>query len=116
MKKIEDVKFARTVAADIELAKLCPDEDINKLGSLLREKNTIKKINNIMKVIVILSEAYENKMHFENPEYIPDPITMEQLTYTTDDDVLKLSNQAFAQFYDDGKSEVQAESKKEKAE
>lgn len=116
MKPIEEIRFARTVQADIELAKLCPDNNLGKLKQVVTGKDTITNLQNIMKVIVILSEAYENKKHFENPEYQPDPVTMEQLYFYTEDDVLKLSNQAFADFAADGETSVEAEAKKENAE
>ena len=41
---------------------------------------------------------------------------MEQLYFYTEDDVLKLSNQAFADFAADGETSVEAEAKKENAE
>ena len=116
MKPIEEIRFARTVQADIELAKLCPDNNLGKLKQVVTGKDTITNLQNIMKVIVILSEAYENKKHFEDPEYKPNPVTLEQLYYYTEDDVLKLSNQAFADFSADGETSVEAEAKKESAE
>ena len=61
MKPIEEIRFARTVQADIELAKLCPDNNLSKLKQVVTGKDTITNLQNIMKVIVILSEAYENK-------------------------------------------------------
>ena len=112
MKSIEEIKFARTVAADIELAKLCPGNNIANLQKLIMGPDTPTVMKNIMKVIVILSESYENKRHFQEPDYEPNPVTIEELMYYTEDDLLKLSNIAFSSFEEDGKVSVEAESKK----
>lgn len=112
MKNINDIKFARTVAADIELAKLCPDNNISNLKKIVTGPDTPTAMQNIMKVIVILSESYENKQHFLDPDYVPSPVTYEELQYYTEDDLMQLSNIAFVSFQEDGKTSVEAESKK----
>ena len=112
MKPIEEIKFARTVAADIELAKLCPNNNISLLNKLIIGPDTPTVMQNIMKIIVILSEAYENKRHFQDPDYEPDPVTIEELMYYTEDDLMMLSNIALASFQEEGKTFVEAEPKK----
>ena len=112
MKPIEEIKFARTVAADIELAKLCPNNNIALLNKLIIGPDTPTVMQNIMKIIVILSEAYENKRHFQDPDYEPDPVTIDELLYYTEDDLMMLSNIALASFQEEGKTSVEAEPKK----
>ena len=112
MKPIEEIKFARTVAADIELAKLCPGNNIANIKKLIVGPDTPTVMQNIMKVIVILSEAYENKRHFQDPDYEPNPVTIEELMYFTEDDLTRLSNEAFVAFNEEGQPTVEAESKK----
>ena len=52
MKPIEEIKFARTVAADIELAKLCPNNNIALLNKLIIGPDTPTVMQNIMKILV----------------------------------------------------------------
>ena len=116
MRQIEDIKFARTVRADIELAKLCPDNNIKKLRSLVTGEDTIKNIENIMKIIVVLNTAYEEKRHHEDSSYEMNPITIEELEWYTEDDILQLYNQAFIDYDADGKTTIETTPKKEEAE
>lgn len=116
MKKIEDIRFARTVWADIELAKLCPGNNINKLKQVVAGPDTAENLTNTMKVIVILSESYERKKHFEDPSYEMNPVTIEELQFYTEEEVMALSSYAFDDFDKDGKPTIEAVPKKENAE
>ena len=113
---MRDIKFERTVWADRQLTKLCPNNDINKLGDLLTSNDFDAQIIAIEKMIVIMNEAHERKAHFLDNSYQPNPITIEELENMTTEELMELSNLAFADFLEDGKTEVVTEPKKAKAE
>lgn len=53
----KEYKFMLTAGAAVELAKICPDEDIRKYGDLLTD-NVIENIGVVNKLAVILSKGY----------------------------------------------------------
>ena len=116
MRDLKTIKFARTVKADMELAKLCPNNSIKNLKAYVSGGDTPTNLQHIMNVIVVLSQAYEEKKHFEDPSYEMNPITYEELLYYSEEEVLHLSNIAFIDFNEDGKTTIEAEPKKASAE
>ena len=73
-----EVGLAVTVGASIKLARLCPDNDLTKIDSLLKGGLT-DTLENVMKMAVIMSEAYELKQAHILPDYEPNPLTEEEL-------------------------------------
>lgn len=113
---MRELKFERTVWAERELAKLCPNKDISLIESLLNTNDFDAKIGFIMKMIIIMNEAYERKAHFLDKSHEMDVVTEEELEYLNEKELLELSNKAFADFYEDAKTEIETTPKKEKAE
>lgn len=113
---MKDIKFERTVWAERQLAKLCPNNDIKKLGEVLSSDDFCQQIETIEKMIVIMNEAYERKAHYLDNSHEKNVITIEELDNMTENELMELSNLAFASFTEDGKTEIETEPKKEKAE
>ena len=110
------LNFERTVWAERQLAKLCPNNDIKKLDEVLTTDDFDQQIGTIEKMIIIMNEASERKAHFLDNSHEINVVTVDELECLTEDELMTLSNQAFASFLEDGKTEVETELKKEKAE
>ena len=109
-----ELNFARTVWADRQLAKLCPGNNIQRMGEILGTDDFDRQLDAIMKMIIIMNEAYERRAHFEDPTHEINVVSEEYLENLTEEELMKLSNEAFAQFGIDGEVTVEAEpSKKE---
>lgn len=113
---MREIKFERTVWAEKQLANLCPNHDIKRLGEILSDDDFIAQIDAIMDMIIIMNTAYERKAHFLDNTHEINVITKEELEIMTEQDLVELSNVAFADFLEDGKQAIEVEPKKEKAE
>jgi len=113
---MRELNFERTVWAERQLAKMCPNNDIKKLGEVVTTDDFDKQIDAIESMIIIMNEASERKAHFLDNTHEMHVITREELENLTEDELMKLSNLAFASFNEDGKTEIDTESKKENAE
>lgn len=87
-----ELKFKYTILSTKELANLCKDHDIKKLGELLQSDDTVEQFNTACSVIIALSNGYEKAKHFNDPEYTPRPITMEELETLTPDEFSDVLN------------------------
>lgn len=73
-----EVGFAATVGASIKLARLCPGNDLTKIDSLLKG-DMAYTLENVIKMAIIMNEAYEIKKAHREPGYTPKPVTEEEL-------------------------------------
>lgn len=111
-----DYKFERTVWADIQLAKLCPGNDIKKIDQLLTCEDTERQFNSMMDIITIMNEAYIRKAEKINPEEDFKLISREELLDLDEDTFTNLTLTAMGKFEKDGEVSVIAEPKKDEAE
>lgn len=111
-----DYKFERTVWADIQLAKLCPGNDIKRIEELLTCEDTEKQFNSMMDIITIMNEAYIRKAKKIDPEEDFKLISREELLDLDEDTFTKLTLIAMGKFEKDGEVSVIAEPKKDEAE
>lgn len=112
---MREINFERTVWAERQLAKLCPNNNINKLGEVFATEDFDFQIDTIEKMIVIMNEAAERKARFLDNSHEINVITIDELECLTETELMELSNQAFSVFYEDGKTEIETELKKAKA-
>ena len=104
-----EVKFRRSVYADHKIAKISPDHDTNKLGRLLKSGDLVAGLETMIAFVCAMSEAYEKHAKRENPDYIPNPVTEEELLDETSDTLSDLFMAAADVFTGDGKPTVEAE-------
>lgn len=109
---MREINFERTVWAERKLAKLCPNNDIKRIGELLTSDDFDQQMEAIENMVCIMSEAYERKRHFLDNSYQMDPVTKEYLENLTETELMELGNRAFADFFEDGKTEIETEPKK----
>lgn len=108
--KGKDIGFALTVGASIELAKICPNNDITKIGDLFAD-DYLSNMENIVKFIAIMSKGFRDAEALEGRKV--DLLTEDQVKALRPDELTALMNEAMASFKVDGKGEIDADSKKE---
>lgn len=114
---INEIRFERTVWAERQLAKLCPNNNIQKFQEVLATEDTTKQFDALEDMILILHQAYERKMKFLGKKFEPIELTREILECFNEEDLANLATRAFADFKIDGEVTVDIEpAKKEKAE
>lgn len=88
-----EIKFLRTVKATADMAKLCPDGDINRMGELF-SGNLPTTLETGAKIIHFLNEGYEMNKHFMDRSYQPQIIGVEEILYLDDQTFTELMKSA----------------------
>ena len=87
-----EIKFKRTIWATLAIGALCPDNDIEKLDSVLRE-NFVDGNMAAAQFCCILSEGYERQKAFEasraGKTYEMNPLTMDEIMNLEDFDTFQ---------------------------
>lgn len=112
----KDFKFERTVFADIKLAKICPGNNIKRIGELLTDDDTEKQFNSMMEIILIMNQAFIEKAKILEPGVEYKQITKADLIHLDEETFSKVTLIAMGKFESDGEVSVLAEPKKEEAE
>lgn len=106
-----EIQFLRTVKATADLAKLCPDEDFERIGELFN--GTVPKIIETgAKVIHFLNEGYEMNKHFDDPNYKPDIISVEEILYLDEQTYTELMKEAFNSLNNGAETTIELEESK----
>lgn len=103
--------FLLSVGAEQELARLCPEGELGKLGEALRG-NTESSIYAGKEVICILSRWYEKAQSFSDPGYEPQPLSHELLDLLPVATYREVQAEAMAAFARDRQQTVEAEDAK----
>ncbi len=75
----KEYPVAMTVQAFAEISDLCPGKDISRMDEISRMPAG-EGIVLVAKMAVAMSRAAENKRKYEDPEYTPNPLTLEAIT------------------------------------
>lgn len=101
-----EVNFRLTVGAQIELCKLCPGEDISRLGELVGEDKTVRTLETLAKMAAILSKADADARDYEGESV--KPLTYEEALTLKGEEFQAMEKEAMAAFHADGKPTVEA--------
>lgn len=112
MVDITKLKFARTTWANIQLAKLCPGNDISKLQTLVETNDFEAKMEAIFSIILIMKQSYDRKAKYDDENFKGEPLTRSDLEVMDDDELMTLLNLAFESFANDGKTTIETKAKK----
>lgn len=107
-----EIKFLRTVKTTSDLAILCPDKDISRLGEIF-SNNVADTILNSAKFIQILNEGYEMSKSLNEKDYQPQIISLDELLYLDEDTFSKLQEEALTA-YNGVETTVEIEDSKKK--
>ena len=103
--------FLLTVGASADIAKLCPDGDMSRIGEAL-EGGFDKSMGVIMDMMLIMNKGYEQNKMYETPGYEMDLLTKDELMALPLADLMELQNFALAQFKADSAPEIELEEQK----
>lgn len=111
-----EIGFLNTVKTTAELAKLCPDGDVDRLFELFPtdNKGIPSMLENGAKIIHILNEGYEMNKAFEEPGYEPKILTIEEIMYLKPGEYQELMQSAWSQITAGTDTTVEVESVKKK--
>lgn len=70
--------FFLSTAATLEIAKMCPDEDIKNIGEIMKGSFADISMSGA-KIIVIMNTAYEKDLMYNDPGHKVDPLTVEEV-------------------------------------
>jgi hypothetical protein len=106
---MKNINFARTMWANIQLAKLCPGNDIGRLEEIMNTNVFVKQMDTAINIILILKESYDRRAKYEDKSYEAEPLTRTDLEMLNEEELLDLLNKAFETFGVDGETTVETE-------
>lgn len=107
--------FMLTAGAAADLADMCPDGDISRMGELMADVNG-KSLRDTAKVLAILSAGYEDNRQLMEPGYEPHPLTERMVLAMSMQQIRLLQDEAMGNFGTDAKTTVElADDKKKEA-
>ena len=92
-----EVNFLRTVDATIKIADLCPEADMDNIGKLFDGTYQVSQKTSAA-FMVILSEGFENHKVFEEPDYQPRPLRIEEVLSLPTEEFNELFGEAIQAF------------------
>lgn len=107
-----EVKFLRTVWAVNEVAKVCPMNDIGRIMEKLKTKSTVELNETWAVFICALNGGYEMAQKYEDKDYKPNPLTVDELYTLSEEDFASLIREATEAWYGDKITVEVEESKK----
>lgn len=107
-----EVKFLRTVWAVNEVAKACPMNDIGRIMEKLKTKDTVELNEMWATFICALNSGYEMAQKYEDKDYKPNPLTVDELYTLPEDEFSALIREATEAWYGDKITVEVEESKK----
>lgn len=108
----DEYGFLLTVGASAEIADLCPDGDLNRMGELL-EGRFSETVNFTASFIVAMAKGFDDARRFSGQEVTHKPLTKEMLLSLPSNAFRDIQNAALAAFKGDTETTVEvAPSKK----
>lgn len=91
-----EIKFLRTVKTTSNIADMCPDKDINRIGELF-SGDLSTTLETGAKFIHYLNEGYEMNKHYNDKSYQPQTISVDEIMFLDDKTYTDLINEAMSQ-------------------
>lgn len=88
-----EIKFKRTVGANIDIANICPNGDIKHIDQLFNGNYQHSQVQ-VAKFMSFLSTGYENNKAFEDKKYTPNPLTVDEALLLEEDEFSELFDEA----------------------
>lgn len=103
--------FLLTIGASAEISELCPQGDLSRLGEVFNQSYA-KQIRVTAKLIAAMSRGFENQKHYEDPDYEPDPLTVDEILTLDTNTFQELTHEVMQKFGADQQPTVETEAKK----
>lgn len=110
-----EIGFLRTVKATSEIAKMCPDGNIERLGELLGG-DLATTLETGAKIIHYLNEGYEMNRHFMDRSYQTQILGVDEIMCLDDATFTELMKSAMAGIGNGAETTIEVEPTKKKEE
>lgn len=97
-----------SVGAEEEIARLCPDGDLRRIGEAVKG-STAEAVATNTQLVCILSKWHEKALHFAEPTHEENPLTPELVALLPVAVFAALQREAFQTILADGRPTVEAE-------
>lgn len=104
-----EIGFLLTVGASCEIAEMCPNGDMKRLGELMNPDKLadVQKVN--AQIIHIMNKGYEEAQEFEQEGYKANPITVREMMTLSPAQFNALAKEAFTAFTTGTQTTVEVE-------
>lgn len=109
-----EIRFLRTVKATADIANICPNGDIERIGELF-SGNLSTTLETGAKIIHFLNEGYEMNRHFMDRSYQPKIIEVDEIMYLDDQTFTELMKSAMQGMGVGAETTIEVEPSKKKA-
>lgn len=106
--------FELNVQSHGEISELCENKDFANFGKLFGGTQT-ENLKMDMQIAVIMNRGYEDHKAFDDPNYTPDYLKIEDMKFLTMPQIQELESALLAAVVEDQKTEIEAEPPKETA-
>ena len=103
--------FELNVQSHGEISELCRDKDFANFGELFSGTQT-ENLKMDMQIAVIMNKGFEDHKAFENPNYTPDYLTMDDMKFLTMPQIQELERTLMMAVTSDQATENEAEEPK----
>ena len=103
-----DVKFIYNILASIEIAGICPEGKLEKIGDLF-EGEYEEQVKNTNLFMIALHRGYIETMKYKDPSFDEPILTEKELLLMDPDDHMKLQNEAIEAYMRDQKRTIETE-------
>lgn len=107
-----EIGMKLTIGATLEIAKLTPNQSIDELGKVLDSASFADQLEIFVKLIAAMSKGYEQSKRFEDPGYVPSPLTEAEILSLDMPALNQLQAMAFAAYNGDSETTVEVEEPK----
>lgn len=108
-----EIRFLRTVKSTADIAKICPDGNIERLGELL-SGDLSTTLETGAKIIHFLNEGYEMNRHFYDKSYKPEILSVEEIMYLDNETYTELMRSAMNGLNNGAETTIEVEPTKKK--
>ena len=108
-----EIRFLRTVKATADIAKICPDGNIERLGELLGG-DLATTLETGAQIIHFLNEGYEMNQHFIDKSYQPQILSVDEILYLDDATFTELMKDAMNGIGNGAETTIEVEPTKKK--
>lgn len=92
-----EIKFLRTVKTNFDIAEICPEKKLERMGDLFPD-DSLESIRNMVKFIQLMNQGYEEAKHYEDPTHEVTVIKEEDVMYMPNDEMSELFQEAVNAF------------------
>lgn len=107
----EEYGFMLTVGASAEIAKLCPDGDLNRMNEVIGG-NFADAVTFSAKFIVAMANGYDDAKRFAGETVTHKPLTLDMVMALPGSEFAEVQTAALAAFGEDLNPSVEIDSKK----